>query len=69
MAEIKCDGAFLEEVRNRWDFQRTIASYSFPRLLRLAEKSGILQTENKRLKDELKKAEIAAISLSWRSFN
>ena len=39
MSEEKCDGAFLEEVEARWEFDKTIDAYTFPRLLALAKQS------------------------------
>ena len=45
MSENKCDGAFIEEVEGRWEFQHTIDAFTFPRLLDLAKRG--VQSEPK----------------------
>jgi hypothetical protein len=48
----KCDGAFLEEVENRWEFEKTIdACEAIPRLIRMAKAKPLHQKIR-----ELKKA-------------
>jgi hypothetical protein len=43
----KCDAAFIEEVKWRWEFEHTIDAYNFPRLLALAEKGAIFEFHKK----------------------
>lgn len=55
----KCDGAFLEEVEERWQFRHTIDAYTFPRLLELAKKADLIhasQDDFAQLRTELAEA-------------